>query len=101
MLKLPSVFTGGALYQQNAWLTIHGTADAGAVVDAELTGSAAHPFSAERTTADAEGNFTLSLLCPAASMETWKITVSSGEDTHVMDDILFGDLWLASGQSNM
>jgi len=101
MLKLPSVFTGGALYQQNAWLTIHGTADAGAVVDAELTGSAAHPFSAERTTADAEGNFTLSLLCPAASMGTWKITVSSGEDTHVMDDILFGDLWLASGQSNM
>ena len=101
MLKIPSVFASGALYQQSARLTIHGTADAGAAVDAQLTGSADHPFSAERTTADAEGKFTVSLLCPAASMETWKITITAGEDVYVMDDILFGDLWLASGQSNM
>lgn len=50
MLKIPSVFASGALYQQSARLTIHGTADAGAAVDAQLTGSADHPFSAERTT---------------------------------------------------
>ncbi|MBQ8402511.1 MAG: hypothetical protein IJX14_11350, partial [Clostridia bacterium] len=101
MLKIPSVFAGGALYQQNAWLTIHGQTDAGTAVDAALTGSAPHPFSAARVTADETGAFSLSLLCPPASMESWKITVSAGEDVHVMDDILFGDLWLASGQSNM
>ena len=101
MLKLPSIFASGALYQQNAELTLHGTADAGVTVDAVLTGSADHPFSAARVTADENGAFTLSLLCPAASMETWTLTVQAGEDTHTMTDILFGDLWLASGQSNM
>ena len=101
MLKLPSIFASGALYQQNAALTIHGQTDAGAVVDAELTGSAEHPFSAARVTADEAGAFSLTILCPAASMETWTITVTAGDEQHVMTDILFGDLWLASGQSNM
>ena len=101
MLKLPGIFTGGALYQQNAWLTIHGDTDAGAAVDAVLTGSAAHPFSAAQTAADENGHFSLALLCPEASMESWTITISAGDEKHVMEDILFGDLWLASGQSNM
>ncbi len=101
MLKLPSIFASGALYQQNAALTIHGQTDAGAIVDAELTGSAEHPFSAARVTADEAGAFSLTILCPAASMETWTITVTAGDEQHVMTDILFGDLWLASGQSNM
>ena len=101
MLKLPSIFASGALYQQNAELTIRGLTAAGTVVDAELTGDADNPFSAARVTADENGAFSLTLLCPAASAETWTITVTAGEEHHVMTDILFGDLWLASGQSNM
>lgn len=101
MLTLPSVFASGALFQQCAPLTLHGQTEPGTLVHAALTHGTEAPFSAADTTADTEGKFALTLSCPAASMETWTITITAGADSRILDNVLFGELWLASGQSNM
>lgn len=101
MFKLPSVFAKGALLQQNAPLTIHGITGGNSTVQATLAKENAAPFSTATASADEEGKFSLTLSCPAASMDNWEITLQDGTDTLVLDDILFGELWLASGQSNM
>ncbi len=101
MLTLPSVFASGALFQQCAPLTLHGQTEPDTPVHATLIHGTEAPFSVGDTTADAEGKFALTLSCPAASMETWTITITAGADNRILDNILFGELWLASGQSNM
>ncbi len=101
MLQLPHIFAPGALYQQQSWLTVRGTTDAGAAVAVVLTGNTDNPFSAVQTKADETGHFAAKLYTPAASLERWTLTVTAGEESAVFDNLLFGELWLASGQSNM
>jgi len=101
MLKLPSVFSSGSLFQQNTPMTIHGHTDAGVAVHAVLQDDAGCVFSCDKTAAREDGAFALTLRCPAASLKSWTITVTAGDVSHVMTDILFGEVWLASGQSNM
>lgn len=101
MLKLPSIFSSGSLFQQNTVLTIPGHADAGVPVEVRLQDDAGHTFSCDRADAGTDGCFSLSLRCPSASLRPWSITVTAGEDRHTMHDVLFGEVWLASGQSNM
>jgi len=101
MLKLPHIFSSDALFLQNAALTLSGITDSAGDVRAELSDSAGQCFSSSKTVADASGAFSLTLSTPAASLSAWTITVSTDEDYFVMRNVLFGELWLASGQSNM
>ena len=100
MLTLPYVFSSGALFQQNSVLTITGTTEPKAKVTCDILPS----YGADPSVvfADADGHFRLTIGTPAASFETYtvKITTDAG-DEHVMSDVLFGELWMASGQSNM
>ncbi len=101
MLKLPHVYASGALYQQQSWLTVRGEADTGATIDVLLFKGTEKPFSAASVTADETGHFDAAIYTPAASLDSWTIVVTAGEETVNLDNILFGELWLASGQSNM
>lgn len=51
--------------------------------------------------ADAEGNWLISIKTPKASYDTHSITISEGKDKMTVNNILIGEVWLASGQSNM
>ena len=101
MLKLPHIFSSGALFLQNAPLTVCGFADAGTEVCAALTGEGGMCFSSAVGAADDTGAFALTLSAPPGSDRAWRMTVAAGAERHVMEDVLFGELWLASGQSNM
>ena len=101
MLKLPHVFSSGALFLQNAPLTVCGFADAGAEVCAALTGEGGMCFSSAVGAADDTGAFALTLSAPPGSDCAWRMTVAAGAERHVMEDVLFSALLLASGQSNM
>lgn len=50
--------------------------------------------------ADKEGNWVITLNTPVASFVPQKITVSDGEPL-TLNNILIGEVWLCSGQSNM
>ena len=100
MFTLPHVFTNGALFQGNASLNITGQASPCTAVTAKIAKDGMGICSA-LTKTDANGRFTLSLHTPAPSFDTYTITLTDSDEVRTMNDVLFGELWLASGQSNM
>lgn len=100
MLRLVSVFSDGALLQQKAITDFRGHADP----KAEIVGTLLRDGNVIRSAkaiADTDGHFTLSLLGEPASFAPYELTFTNGADTVTLRDILFGDLWIAAGQSNM
>ena len=100
MVCLSPVFSSGALFLQNAVTDLRGTAAPHATVTATLA-SAEKAVRQVQTQADENGRFVLPLPGEAASFTPYTVTISDGEDETVLDDILFGEVWLAAGQSNM
>ena len=100
MLTLFSVFSDHALYQAESWLTLRGLADAGAVCTAAIR-DGDKIFSECSAAVGADGHFSVDLYTPKASYKTYEITVTDGKETVLLHDILFGEFWMASGQSNM
>ncbi len=72
-----------------------GTAKPGDAVTVEWKGTSA------QTQASADGSWEVRFPASAACAEGARLTARDSEGTAVLDDLLVGDLWLASGQSNM
>lgn len=82
--------------QQQADARIYGTADPQATV----TVTPSWDNTPRTAKADASGRWSLSVPTPAGSQEAYTVTLSDGEPL-VLDNVLVGEVWLASGQSNM
>lgn len=93
-LQLPSIFTSGAVLQRDVAFPVWGTALSGASVTVTLNGIS------ETATADTDGNWTVNFQAMTAG-GPYTMSVASGTDTINLTDIYLGDVWLASGQSNM
>ena len=101
-LELGAPFTEGAVLQRDTPLRVWGSADAGSTVSVEFDGKS---FS---TTAGTDGAWRLTMPPMEASAEprTMKATSAAyagaepGETVEV-SDILIGEVWIVSGQSNM
>ena len=97
-VKLPSVLPDGMVLQRHQPITIWGTAPAGTTVRVSLqeatTESAAG--TAAEATADAGGNWSVTLP-PLPAGGPYELHVND----ITLSDILVGDVWLCSGQSNM
>ncbi|WP_300724830.1 sialate O-acetylesterase [uncultured Bacteroides sp.] len=93
---LPEILSDNMVLQQNTEVKLWGTAKAGAEV--KVTPS----WSKQTYTvkADKDGKWLLKVATPAASYDTYSITFSDGEDT-TLQNILIGEVWFCSGQSNM
>ena len=101
MIKLNPVFASGALYQASSVLAISGTASASSAVSAYIAGADGAYVSRSDCVADDKSAFSVIVDTPKASFARYSIVIENGEDKVILDDILFGELWLASGQSNM
>ena len=93
-VKLPSIFGDHMVLQQDAKLPVWGTADAGEKVAVSVGDKTAN------ATAGADGKWSVKL--PPLSETTKPVTVTvAGKNTLTFNDVLVGDVWLCSGQSNM
>lgn len=92
-VRLPKVLSDHMVLQQNLPLTIWGHADPGESVKVSFRGQEAV------TLADAAGRWRVSL-APMASGGPLEMTVT-GKNSLKLQDILVGDVWICSGQSNM
>ncbi|WP_221029262.1 sialate O-acetylesterase [Actomonas aquatica] len=92
-VRLPSIVSDGMVLQRDVELKVWGWADPGEAV------SVAFRKQQLATTADANGQWSVHLapLTPGGP-DTMEI---KGDNEIVLRDILVGDVWLASGQSNM
>lgn len=94
-LSLPNVFDDDMVLQQGKRVCVWGEARPAAKVSVAFAGQRV------ATVADEEGKWRLYLGEMTASAEPRKMVVSSGRERLVFENVLVGEVWLASGQSNM
>ena len=94
-LGLAAPFTDGMVLQRGVAVPVWGSAKSGAEVCVSFAGNEV------RTTADAEGRWSLDLPVMGASSLGRELTVLSGGEKIKVRDVLVGEVWLCSGQSNM
>ncbi len=94
-LSLPSFFSDRMVLQRDCDVAIWGMADPHAQVRVAFKGKTA------TATADASGDWRLMLPAGPADAKGSTLSVSSGGATETIQDVLVGEVWFASGQSNM
>lgn len=92
---LPDAIGSNMVLQQNTDAKLWGWADPHAAVKVEASWGA-------RATVKSggDGRWEVTLKTPAGSYDPQRITVVSG-DKRVLDNVLIGEVWFCSGQSNM
>ena len=96
-LKLPHFISSDMVLQQNTDANIWGWADAGAKVKVSVGWSKAK----YTATAGDNGFWKVAVATPAASFTPYTVTISCGKEKIELTDVLIGEVWLCSGQSNM
>lgn len=91
-----SLITDNMVLRQNSDARIYGKADP----DSKITVTPEWDNKAYTTTTDRTGNWSLAVKTPAGSFTPYSITISDG-DPIKLNNVLIGEVWLASGQSNM
>ena len=94
-VKLASLFTDGMVLQQQTTVPIWGWDKAGTKITA-ITSWDKKTYSA---VADASGKFTLKVTTPVYG-GPYQVTVSDGKPT-ILTNVLIGEVWICTGQSNM
>jgi sialate O-acetylesterase len=96
-IKPASPFTDHMVLQQEMPVPVWGTAEAGEKITVEFAGQKIS------TTAAADGRWSVKLKSLKASAESRTITITGNQTAQPikLNDVLVGEVWLASGQSNM
>ncbi len=94
-VKLPAIFSDKMVLQQRAKVPVWGWADPGEKIIVSGSWSA----KTVSVTTDATGNWKLMLQTPEAG-GPYTLTVK-GNNNITLDDVLIGEVWVCSGQSNM
>ncbi len=94
-LKVPHFFSDHMILQRERAAAIWGKADAGAEVTVSFKGKSA------TAKATADGKWRVQIETGAADAEGASLTISAGADKIEIQDVLVGEVWFASGQSNM
>ena len=100
--RLYNVYGDHMLFQQNADAVFAGEAAPGAVLTAALTDESGAVVRTASGAAGADGTFSLSFPAPAGSFDPYTVTITAnGATAATLSDVVFGELWLSFGQSNM
>lgn len=94
-IKLPAIFGSNMVLQRNSEVSVWGTATA----NSEVTVFTSWNDRSYETTADKEGNWNIKVSTPGAG-GPYDIKLSDGEEL-MLKNVLIGEVWLCSGQSNM
>ncbi|WP_281633462.1 GDSL-type esterase/lipase family protein [Flavobacterium luteolum] len=93
-LKLPAVFTDNMVLQRNLPIVIYGNANGGEKVEVS--------FDKQKITVSANEYGKWKAVFPAMkSGEIQQISISTSNQNITLKNILIGDVWFCSGQSNM
>lgn len=95
-VKLPAVLSSGMVLQQQSYVKLWGTANA----KGKVTVTTSWDGKSYQTAAGPDGRFAINVKTPAAGLTPYAVTFDDGERT-VLENVLIGEVWLCSGQSNM
>lgn len=100
--KLYSIYGDGMLFQHNKKAVISGTAKGGTDISYIVKDSDGKAVAQGSGKAESDNTFAVSFDAPDAGYEEYTIEMyQNGNLFTTIKDVVFGELWLASGQSNM
>ena len=94
-LAVASPFTDNAVLQRDMPVPVWGTADTAATVTVKFGGQQ------KSSVADKDGNWKLQLDSMPANFKPQTLEISDGTKTLSFANVLVGEVWICSGQSNM
>lgn len=94
-LEPVGLFTDSMVLQRDAAVPVWGTAQSGETVTVSFAGQK------KTTQADASGRWSVKLDALKASNRPRELTISTVRESRTFKDVVVGDVWLCSGQSNM
>ena len=94
-LTLSHLFTDHAVLQQQTQVPVWGWGDPGKAVEVRWDGKSYKTF------VKADGSWRLEIPTGKADGAAYTLTVKSGKETLTVNDIVLGEVWICSGQSNM
>lgn len=94
-LDLPAFFSDGAVLQRNSAAKIWGWTDPNVEIKTSFAGQNL------TTKADQHGNWSVTFNDLKANATGQDLVIKNGDEIKTLKDVLIGEVWLASGQSNM
>ncbi len=94
-LSVPSFFSDHMVLQRECDVLVWGKADPGLQVTVSFKGNSG------TAKAGSDGRWKVRVPSGAADAKGASLTISSGKQTATINDVLVGEVWFASGQSNM
>ena len=91
------LFTDHMVLQQQCDVPVWGKAAPGATVTVKPSWSTLP----QKTQADAQGKWSVTILTPKASFKKHTLTVTDAATARTIQDVLIGEVWFCAGQSNM
>lgn len=96
-LKPASIFTDNMVLQQQARVAVWGISKPGE----KVTVITSWDNRKQEAVTDKKGNWKMVINTPEASFTPYEVTILSGSQRYVLKNVLIGEVWIASGQSNM
>ena len=93
-LQLPEIYSDNMVLQHGQSLPLHGIANAGTKITVTIGKQQLN------TTADSNGKWQVTL-APLAAKETYTLQITAGKEKRIFKNVVAGEVWLCSGQSNM
>jgi sialate O-acetylesterase len=113
MLWLPAYFQSGMVLQQQVPFIVRGRSRPSVSIKVMLErrphdGRAVSPLDSQygilfdrAVKSGADGRFQIEVPASEATFDPHELTVTAGEEKISLRDVLFGEVWIAAGQSNM
>lgn len=93
-LQLPEIYSDNMVLQHGQSLPLQGIANAGTKITVTIGNQQLN------TTADSNGKWQVTL-APLAAKETYTLQITAGKEKRIFKNVVAGEVWLCSGQSNM
>lgn len=100
--ELYKIYDDDMLFEQEKDAVFAGKAPAGSTVSAELFGADGNSMTFGEAVTDSDGIFTVSFVAPKGGFEEYTVVLKCNSvEFDSLERVVFGELWLAGGQSNM
>lgn len=100
--RLYTVYGNGMLFEQNKAAIFAGEGIPGSIIKVQLLNENAWPIRTASGRVNEDGTFEVSFIAPAGSYSEYTVELTQdGDKFATLENVVFGELWLASGQSNM
>lgn len=100
--KLYTFFGDGMLFKQNEEAVITGTAKAGSKITSELYNAQNILVASGETEVLSDGTFAVSFISPEGGYDEYTVVLRCNDkEFEKLENVVFGELWIANGQSNM